>query len=96
MAGRQPATPETKEAAPLSVQEKRLRAAHETLGLDPNGKPKPPTKLPPPVYDERGNVRPRGTKGAKPMSYDERVKIAQRLAKGEKIVTTAEKSAAPD
>jgi hypothetical protein len=30
------------------------------------------------------------------MSYDERVKIAQRLAKGEKIVTTAEKSAAPD
>lgn len=30
-----------------------------------------------PVYDERGNVRPRGTEGARPMSYDERVAIAQ-------------------
>lgn len=35
-----------------------------------------------PVYDERGNVRPRGTKGAKPMTYEQRVAIAKRLAKG--------------
>lgn len=33
----------------------------------------------PPVYDERGNVRPRGTKGARPMSYAERVAIAERI-----------------
>lgn len=36
-----------------------------------------------PVYDERGNVRPRGTEGARPMSYEERVAIAQRLANTE-------------
>lgn len=42
----------------------------------------PAIKEEPPVYDERGNVRPRGTKGAKPMTYEQRVKIAQRLAKG--------------
>jgi hypothetical protein len=93
MAGRnQPAAPAPKDDAPVSVQDKRIAAARETLGLDKDGKPKPPTKLPPPVYDERGNVRPRGTKGAKPMTYAERVAIAQRLAKGETIVTTAEKS----
>ena len=45
-----------------------------------------------PVYDERGNVRPHGTEGARPMSYAERVKIAERLAAGEVIHTTAEKS----
>lgn len=33
-----------------------------------------------PVYDERGNVRPRGTKGARPMTYDERREIARKLA----------------
>lgn len=33
----------------------------------------------PPVYDERGNVRPRGTKGARPMTYAERVKIAKQI-----------------
>ena len=32
-----------------------------------------------PVYDERGNVRPRGTKGAKPMTHAQRVAIAERL-----------------
>jgi hypothetical protein len=35
-----------------------------------------------PFYDDRGNVRPRGTKGARPRSYEERVEIAQRLADG--------------
>jgi hypothetical protein len=32
------------------------------------------------VYDERGNVRPAGTPGARPMSYKQRVEIAARLA----------------
>lgn len=32
-----------------------------------------------PVYDERGNVRPRGTAGARPMSYEERVEVARRI-----------------
>lgn len=32
-----------------------------------------------PVYDERGNVRPRGTKGAKPMTFDERKRIAAKV-----------------
>lgn len=36
----------------------------------------------PPVYDKRGNVRPRGTKGARPMSYAERVAIAKRITAG--------------
>lgn len=31
----------------------------------------------PPVYDERGNVRPRGTKGARPMTLAERKGIAR-------------------
>ncbi|MBS2939584.1 hypothetical protein KDN32_17735 [Nocardioides sp. J2M5] len=39
----------------------------------------------PPVYDERGNVRPRGTEGARPMSYAERVEIARRIAAGEDL-----------
>lgn len=29
-----------------------------------------------PVYDDRGNVRPRGTKGARPMTFEERVAVA--------------------
>lgn len=33
-----------------------------------------------PVYDERGNVRPHGTPGAKPMTYAQRVALAGRLA----------------
>lgn len=37
----------------------------------------------PPVYDERGNVRPRGTEGARPMSYAERVAIAKKIQAGE-------------
>lgn len=45
----------------------------------------------PPVYDERGNVRPRGTEGARPMTYEERVKIAKALAEGKTITTTAER-----
>lgn len=36
-----------------------------------------------PVYDSRGNVRPRGTKDARRMTFEERAEIAQRLAKGE-------------
>lgn len=54
----------------------RVEAAHAELGEKPDGTPLP-AKQDPPVYDERGNVRPRGTKGARPMSYDERVAIAQ-------------------
>lgn len=54
---------------------------------DPEETPDPD----PPVYDERGNVRPRGTPGATPMTKAERVKIAARLRDGEQIVTTAEK-----
>lgn len=38
-----------------------------------------------PVYDERGNVRPRGTEGARPMTYEERVEIAKRIAAGEPV-----------
>lgn len=45
----------------------------------------------PQVYDERGNVRPHGTPGAKPMTKAQRVKIAKALAEGKTIVTTAEK-----
>lgn len=36
-----------------------------------------------PVYDDRGNVRPRGTPGACRMTRAERVRIAEALAKGE-------------
>lgn len=36
-------------------------------------------KADPPVYDERGNVRPRGTKGAKPMTKAQREAIAATL-----------------
>lgn len=42
-----------------------------------------PTKAPdpdPPVYDDRGNVRPRGTEGAEPMTYPERVDVAERVS----------------
>lgn len=45
-----------------------------------------------PVYDERGNVRPRGTKGARPMTYAERVEIARRIAAGEPLDEPAPKS----
>jgi hypothetical protein len=54
---------------------------------DPDEAPDPD----PPVYDERGNVRPRGTPGAKPMTKAERIKIAKRLADGDRIVTTSER-----
>lgn len=54
---------------------------------DPEETPDPD----PPVYDERGNVRPRGTPGAKPMTKAERVRIAARLRDGEQIVTTSER-----
>lgn len=36
-----------------------------------------------PVYDERGNVRPKGTPGARRMTHAERAAIAQALAEGE-------------
>lgn len=72
----------------------RIAEGRAALGLDvETGKPVPPSaasKMPPPVYDARGNVRPRGTKGAKPMTYAERVAIAQRLAAGEVIVAAGE------
>ena len=35
-----------------------------------------------PVYDERGNVRPRGTEGAKPMSFEERAALARKQDRG--------------
>lgn len=54
----------------------RAKAAEPVEDLDPELGPDAP------VYDARGNVRPRGTKGARPMTYAERVKIAERLAKG--------------
>lgn len=43
------------------------------------------TEPDPPVYDERGNVRPRGTEGARPMTYAERVAIAKKLGAGEPV-----------
>lgn len=33
-----------------------------------------------PVYDKRGNVRPRGTPGARPMTLAQRKAIARKLA----------------
>lgn len=39
-----------------------------------------------PVYDERGNVRPRGTEGARPMSWDERVELAKEQDRGGEVV----------
>lgn len=40
-----------------------------------------PVEPDPPVYDERGNVRPRGTEGARPMTLAERKAIARKLHK---------------
>ena len=51
-----------------------------------------------PVYDERGNVRPRGTKGAKPMSYAQRVELAARLGtlpNPDRTTAQARKATAP-
>lgn len=48
----------------------------------------------PPVYDERGNVRPRGTEGARPMTFEERVAIAKKLGAGEPVGN--EPDAAPE
>lgn len=60
-------------------QAARIAEAREELHEDEKGNPVPAAKPDPPVYDERGNVRPRGTKGAKPMTYAERVAIAKRI-----------------
>lgn len=60
----------------------------EALDLEPAAEPA--VEPDPPVYDERGNVRPHGTPGARPMTYAERMAIAERLAAGEVIVTEAE------
>ncbi|MGL5851630.1 MAG: hypothetical protein ACRCZD_12700 [Phycicoccus sp.] len=56
----------------------------------PKGRAQARRKVTPPapteaVYDERGNVRPFGTPGARPMSYDERVALAAALADAEKV-----------
>jgi hypothetical protein len=64
------------------------QALPPVVNPDPEVEPDPD----PPVYDERGNVRPRGTPGAKPMTKAERTDIARRLASGEVIKTTAMKS----
>jgi hypothetical protein len=82
--------------AELSRHDARIAEARKALGVKADGSPVDPGKMPPPVYDERGNVRPRGTKGAKPMTYAQRVAIAERLAKGETIATTAEGTSDPD
>jgi hypothetical protein len=58
---------------------------------DPDADPDKPTPPDPPVYDERGNVRPRGTPGAVPMTKAKRIKIARALAAGDEIVTSAER-----
>lgn len=51
----------------------------------PTPKPTPPPEPDKvddrPVYDKRGNVRPRGTEGARPMTFNERARIAARLNK---------------
>lgn len=60
----------------MGTEERRAEAFAE-LHEDEDGNPLPPDKPDPPVYDERGNVRPRGTKGARPMSFAERAAIAQ-------------------
>jgi multidrug efflux pump subunit AcrA (membrane-fusion protein) len=81
--------PEVKEPDDKSVaalrREDRIAEAQAALANEPAK-----ARDVPPVYDERGNVRPRGTKGARSMTYAERVKIAKRLASGETIATTAE------
>ena len=41
--------------------------------------PETPVPRDAPVYDDRGNVRPHGTPGARPMTYAERVEIAKKL-----------------
>ena len=82
--------------APADALDASVRAALEAIDQanpsvvvpDPETDP----EKDPPVYDERGNVRPRGTPGARPMTKDERKRIAAALARGESIVTTAEKS----
>lgn len=57
----------------------RVAEARKALGEDEKGKPLPAGEPDPPVYDKRGNVRPRGTEGAKPMTLAQRKAIAARL-----------------
>lgn len=94
-----PPSDDVPEVDPTSTPEhealRNVRAALADMAEDrpsavtpePEGTPDPD----PPVYDERGNVRPRGTPGARYMTKAERTKIAHALARGESIVTTAEK-----
>lgn len=63
-----------KAPSPEERRQGRIEEAKATLAPD-----KATAKQAAPVYDSRGNVRPRGTKGARPMTYEERVKIAKRL-----------------
>lgn len=56
----------------------RRAEGYKALGLTEDGKPLP-AKDDPPVYDDRGNVRPRGTEGARPMTKAERKAIAASL-----------------
>ena len=92
-------TPANQPTSPVEPEENRGQTVEEALAdIDashPSAVTEPPAEDPdpdPPVYDERGNVRPRGTPGARPMTKAERVKIARALANGERIVTTAEKA----
>lgn len=62
------AQPEVQQLVDSATQAMAQAESDETPDLDP------------PVYDERGNVRPRGTEGAVPMTKAERKAIARRLA----------------
>lgn len=63
----------------MGAEEKVPTDAELAEGYDPDAEPDPP------VYDERGNVRPRGTEGARPMSFEERVAIAKKLGSGGEV-----------
>lgn len=58
------------------VEALRDQAAQAQAVADGDAKAEPAD---PPVYDERGNVRPRGTKGARPMTLAQRKAIARKL-----------------
>jgi hypothetical protein len=93
-----PASPDQSEPVPASSGDQAQANVDAALADMAEANPSPVTPDPdeapdpdPPVYDERGNVRPRGTPGAKPMTKAERIKIAKRLADGDRIVTTSER-----
>lgn len=75
----QPPEPDEATKAEQARREARIAEARAELGENPDGSAKQvEPSIDPPVYDNRGNVRPRGTKGAKPMTFAERVKVAKK------------------